>query len=309
MPSSTVSGVLVILVSPDETAVLTGSASSSYSEGPEAGVQAGAVLEVESLGVIVEGLLPSGDLRLAYRLPRGRWFSQKVVKAVFHSPLTLRQPAASTQRLRPPETEAIVRRGSRPRAMRKHWTPETTLLSTQTSREPVNAGSLLIGETGFEPATARPPAEGFWCLWVLVARVYWVWMLLSAPELRSLWTPNWTPNRSEPGSSADRQLAVHPARSTAVDCILMASTDRTVHVGQRTYALLRAEAERRHRDVDATADDLLAERLSSAVANTKRLQDTLERAASLRAGLPRTNQAVYLVREGREELETRAMRR
>ena len=89
----------------------------------------------------------------------------------------------------------------------------------------------------------------------------------------------------------------------------MASTDRTVHVGQRTYALLQAEAERRHRDVDATADDLLAERLSSTVADTKRLQDTLERAAGLRAGLPRTNQAVYLVREGREELETRAMRR
>jgi hypothetical protein len=89
----------------------------------------------------------------------------------------------------------------------------------------------------------------------------------------------------------------------------MASADRTVHVGQRTYALLRAEAERRHRDVDATADDLLAERLSSAIADTKRLQDTLERAAKLRAGLPRTNQAVYLVREGREELETRAMRR
>ena len=162
---STVSGVLVILVSPDETAVPTGSASSSYSEGPEAGVQAGAVLEVESLGVIVEGLLPSGDLRLAYRLPRGRWFSQKVVKAVFHSPLTLRQPAASTQRLRPPETEAIVRRGSRPRAMRKHWTPnwtpETTLLSTQTSREPVNAGSLLIGETGIVAlATGDPTARG-----------------------------------------------------------------------------------------------------------------------------------------------------
>jgi hypothetical protein len=89
----------------------------------------------------------------------------------------------------------------------------------------------------------------------------------------------------------------------------MASADQTVHVGQRTYALLRAEAERRHRDVDETADDLLAERLSSAAVDTKRLQGTLERAARLRAGLPRTNQAVYLVREGREELETRAMRR
>lgn len=89
----------------------------------------------------------------------------------------------------------------------------------------------------------------------------------------------------------------------------MASTDRTVHVGQRTYALLRAEAERRHRDVDATADDLLAERLSRTAVDTTRLQDTLARAASLRARLPRTEQAVALVREGREELEGRAERR
>jgi hypothetical protein len=88
----------------------------------------------------------------------------------------------------------------------------------------------------------------------------------------------------------------------------MASTDRTVHVGQRTYALLRAEAERRHRDVDTTADDLLAERLLAAAINTTRLQGTLERAARLRARLPRTEQAVSLVREGREELEGRTER-
>jgi hypothetical protein len=94
MPSSTVSGVLVILVSPEEIAVPTGSASRSYREGPDAGVQAGDVLEVESLDVIVEGLLLSGDLRLAHRLARGRWFGQKVVKAVFHPPLRLRRPAA-----------------------------------------------------------------------------------------------------------------------------------------------------------------------------------------------------------------------
>jgi hypothetical protein len=89
----------------------------------------------------------------------------------------------------------------------------------------------------------------------------------------------------------------------------MASTDRTVHVAQRTYTLLRAEAERRHRDVDATADDLLAERLSTAAIDTTRLQGTLERAARLRARLPSAEQAVSLVREGREELAGRAERR
>ena len=86
----------------------------------------------------------------------------------------------------------------------------------------------------------------------------------------------------------------------------MAATDRTVHVGSRTYALLREEAERRHRDIDTTADALLAERLSASTADVAKLERTLERAARLRARLPQTNVAVTLVREGRDELEQRA---
>jgi hypothetical protein len=89
----------------------------------------------------------------------------------------------------------------------------------------------------------------------------------------------------------------------------MATTDRTVHVGARTYTLLSEEAERRHRDVDTTADDLLAERLSASVIDAAKLERTLERAAQLRARLPHTDEAVALVREGRDELERRAERR
>jgi hypothetical protein len=89
----------------------------------------------------------------------------------------------------------------------------------------------------------------------------------------------------------------------------MATADRTVHVGARTYALLREEAERRHRDVDTTADDLLAERLSASVIDAAKLERTLERASQLRARLPCTDEAVALVREGRDELERRAERR
>jgi hypothetical protein len=89
----------------------------------------------------------------------------------------------------------------------------------------------------------------------------------------------------------------------------MATADRTVHVGARTYALLSEEAERRHRDVDTTADDLLAERLSASVIDAAKLERTLERATQLRARLPRTDEAVALVREGRDELERRAERR
>jgi hypothetical protein len=86
----------------------------------------------------------------------------------------------------------------------------------------------------------------------------------------------------------------------------MATTDRTVHVGPHTYALLRKEAERRHRDIDTTADDLLAERLSASTADAAKLERTLERAARLRARLPNTNVAVTSIREGRDELEQRA---
>ena len=89
----------------------------------------------------------------------------------------------------------------------------------------------------------------------------------------------------------------------------MATADRTVSVGAQTYELLREEAQRRHRDVDSTADDLLAERLSGSVIDAAKLERTLERAARLRHRLSRTDEAVALVREGRDELERRAERR
>jgi hypothetical protein len=89
----------------------------------------------------------------------------------------------------------------------------------------------------------------------------------------------------------------------------MATADRTVSVGAQTYELLREEAERRHRDVDSTADDLLTERLSASVIDAAKLERTLERAARLRHRLPPTEEAVGLVREGRDELERRAERR
>lgn len=79
----------------------------------------------------------------------------------------------------------------------------------------------------------------------------------------------------------------------------MATPDRAVHVGARTYALLREEAERRHRDIDTTAEDLLAERLSTPQIDATRMKGILERAARLRARQPHTDEAVDLIREGR----------
>jgi hypothetical protein len=43
----------------------------------------------------------------------------------------------------------------------------------------------------------------------------------------------------------------HPVQPYTV---FVASTDRTIHVGARTYVLLRGEAECRRLDVDTTAD-------------------------------------------------------
>lgn len=85
----------------------------------------------------------------------------------------------------------------------------------------------------------------------------------------------------------------------------MSTIDHTIHVGTRTYELLRKEAERRQLDVDATAEGLLAERLSASPIHATKLERTLDRAARLRATLPATNEAVLLVRQGREELAER----
>jgi hypothetical protein len=89
----------------------------------------------------------------------------------------------------------------------------------------------------------------------------------------------------------------------------MATIDRTIHLGTRTYELLRKEAERRHLDVDATADGLLAEHLSASLVDIAELEQTLDRAARLRATLPATDEAALLVREGRDELAERFERR
>ncbi len=89
----------------------------------------------------------------------------------------------------------------------------------------------------------------------------------------------------------------------------MATIDHTIHLGTRTYELLRKEAKRRHLDVDATADGLLAEHLSASPDNIADLERTLDRAARLRSTLPATDEAVLLVRDGRDELAERFERR
>jgi hypothetical protein len=78
----------------------------------------------------------------------------------------------------------------------------------------------------------------------------------------------------------------------------MATADRTIHLGARTYALLRKEAARRHLDVDATAEGVFAEKLSATPVDMAELERTLEHAARLRATLPPTEEAISLIRAG-----------
>src|SRR3954467_5498145 len=41
---------------------------------------------------------------------------------------------------------------------RVSWTPSAQLSASEKQRAPVSSGLSRVGETGFEPATARPPA-------------------------------------------------------------------------------------------------------------------------------------------------------
>ncbi len=61
-----------------------------------------------------------------------------------------------------------------------------------------------------------------------------------------------------------------------------------------------------HLDVNATTEDVLAENLSHTPTDIAELDRTLDRAARLRATLPRTDDVVSLIREGRDELDRRS---
>jgi hypothetical protein len=52
---------------------------------------------------------------------------------------------------------------------------------------------VLVGETGFEPATARPPAGRIGLIRTRFRRCRAVRADLSCGWLRSVWTPDWTP--------------------------------------------------------------------------------------------------------------------
>jgi len=78
-----------------------------------------------------------------------------------------------------------------------------------TSRASSSGGVLCIGETGFEPATARPPAEKIGCCWGVVWLSRAVWVLVSTCRFPSIWTPNWTPNMCS-GVDRGSLRRIHP---------------------------------------------------------------------------------------------------
>ena len=59
-----------------------------------------------------------------------------------------------------------------------------------------------VGETGFEPATARPPAGRIQARPRGFGWLERVGVVLSWGQLRSIWTPDWTPSEPPPASTA-----------------------------------------------------------------------------------------------------------
>jgi hypothetical protein len=73
-----------------------------------------------------------------------------------------------------------------------------------------------IGETGFEPATARPPAGRFWLRGSRSSCLERFRVVLSWARLRSIWTPDWTPSGRTPDklqTQSCRSSALRPSRT------------------------------------------------------------------------------------------------
>jgi hypothetical protein len=85
----------------------------------------------------------------------------------------------------------------------------------------------------------------------------------------------------------------------------MATRDRVVHISPDAYDRLRQEAGRRGVEPDALVDELLATRLAPADFDW---DSALAELAEIRGRIRgRPDDAVAIVREGREELERRGL--
>src|SRR5215203_716902 len=82
----------------------------------------------------------------------------------------------------------------------------------KTTKAPHWQGFREIGETGFEPATARPPAGTIWLPRTGSRGVERLRVGRSCPQLRSLCTPDCTPSERE----CDQFLPAQPCRTAAL---------------------------------------------------------------------------------------------
>ena len=99
-----------------------------------------------------------------------------------------RQPEARNERRQPP---AVLPRRVEcpPRGLRRH----------------VGQNLQRSGETGFEPATARPPAGAIWLRGAVSGGVERLRVGRSCPQWRSLCTPDCTPSTGSRSSSTNRR--------------------------------------------------------------------------------------------------------
>jgi hypothetical protein len=87
----------------------------------------------------------------------------------------------------------------------RHWTPSGRLDLARVMHGPANNAICRCFESGrqdFEPATARPPAGRFHARPRGFGWLELVGVVLSWGQLRSIWTPDWTPSEPPPAKHA-----------------------------------------------------------------------------------------------------------
>lgn len=111
--------------------------------------------------------------------------------------------------------------------------------------------------------------------------------------------------RRKPIPSSDGKCCPTERPGPASRLLLMATRDRVIHVSPDAYDRLEREAGRRGVQPDALADELLAAELAPASSDLESiLAELAEIRGRMRGG---GDDAVAIVREGREELERRGL--
>jgi hypothetical protein len=111
-------------------------------------------------------------------------------------------------------------------------------LRRRMARTYANAGLSSVGETGFEPATARPPAGVIGCRWGARRRFYRRFVPMSASELSSVCSMECSMDRrgcAHEGTTSPRSSAVSPVITRAPRPCVTKLTDQRMSTRTRFW--------------------------------------------------------------------------